>query len=446
MDTCSTTRLLWLLCLLPALWLAGPLAADPRPNIAVFIMDDVGQRDIGAFGNPAVQTPNIDRLAAEGIRFTQAFLTTSSCTASRASILTGLYPHSTGAPGLHDTLPATVDSLPLQLKRAGYYTASIGKWHLGEPFKSHFDRVVDMREHTGSADWLPELAKRPHSQPFFFWFASLDAHTPYDWHKPLLIDPPDEVIVPPWSTDSDYERRMLALYYHEIARVDGNIGKVIDALRREGMLDNTLVVVLSDNGAIFGGAKTTLYDEGLLTPLILRYPPRIAAGLANSQLVSSIDLAPTLLALAGAPVPEGMDGVSLWPTIADPQHPVRDYIYAERNRQGPDRYFERAIRTREFLYKRNYNGRRLCDPLADTIFGDKPRDSKHRELYHIPSDPLAQHDLSELPQYHELLTSLRQVLNITMHVTHDDPPPLVMEQCPLRPWHERIQFPQGWRQ
>lgn len=428
-----------LLLLQTALCMAAPL-----PNIVVFIMDDVGQTDVGAFGNPEVSTPNIDQLAAEGMRFHQAFLTTSSCSSSRASILTGLYPHSTGAPALHDPLPGNIENLPRLLKAAGYYTASIGKWHLGEPFKQNFDRVVDMHEPSGAADWLPELARKPKDKPFFFWLASLDAHVPYDWTPPLRHHDPRHVMIQPWYTDTPYERVQLAEYYDEIERADSNIGKVVNALRQSGELDNTLIIVLSDNGASFGSAKTSIYDEGLLTPLIMRYPPRIAAQGHNQQLVSSVDLAPTLLELAGVPLPVGLHGVSLWPTIADPQKAVRPFIYAERNKHVDRNYFERAIRTKEFLYKQNYDGRRLCDPEADLLTERKPRDSGNSEFYHLPTDPAAQHDISSDPEFRSDQTALRQQMNQIMYNTHDKPPPLIMEQCKPRGWEVRVPLPKNW--
>lgn len=419
---------------------AGWVIAAQRPNIVVFILDDVGQQDVGAFGNNVVSTPNIDRLASEGMRFDRAFLSTSSCSSSRASLLTGLYPHSTGAPALNDPLPATVDSLPQQLKAAGYYTASVGKWHLGEPFKSHFDRVMENSGERAATDWLPELARRPHDKPFFFWFATSDAHAPYNWHTPLQLADPRSVIVSPRMEDTAYERRMTALYYFEIARVDRNIGAVLDALAQAGELDNTLVVVLSDNGSQFGGAKTTLYDDGLLTPLVMRYPARIAGQRENRQLVSAIDLAPTLLQLAGIAVPTAMQGVSLWPTIDNPQQAVRTSLYAERNRHGQP-HFERAIRTETRLYKRNYLGRRLCDPEADNLDGIQNRDSGHEELYDMANDPAALTNLYRNPEYRSELASLRVQMNHIMHDTGDRAPPLLLLQCDTRPLHDRIHLP-----
>jgi arylsulfatase A-like enzyme len=414
-------------------------AAAPPPNIVFFVLDDVGQTDIGAFGNPVIQTPNIDRLAHEGMRFNNAFLTTSSCTASRASILTGLYPNETGAPGLGDILPAMVESLPRLLKNAGYYTAAVGKWHLGQPFKSHFNRVVDMREDTGSADWLPEFARRPKDKPFFFWFASHDAHIPYDWKPPLKTYSPAEVIVQPWQSDTHYERQLIALYYNEITRADHSIGILISSLRNEGLLDNTIVIVLSDNGAMFGDAKARLYDEGLKTPLVIRFPPRITADITNTQLVSSIDLVPTLLEAAHIQVPQVMDGVSLWPTIMQPEKPVRNFIYAQRNNiEHPA--FGRAIRSEHFLFKRNYLGRRLCDPLNGLLIGERPRYRLYAEFYDLSKDPLAQHNLIHDPEYTSVIFHYRSLMNKLMYVNNDVAPPLILEQCKPLPWGQNIRI------
>ncbi|MCC7516796.1 MAG: sulfatase [Pseudomonadales bacterium] len=411
------------------------------PNIIIFVLDDVGQQDIGTFGNPVVRTPNMDQLAREGMRFDNAFLSTSSCSPSRASLLTGLYPSATGAPNLDDPVPATITSLPQLLHRAGYYTASVGKWHLGEPFKAHFDRVVEPHEESGSADWLPELARRPHDKPFFFWLASKDAHEPYFWNPPLLRQDPKQVLVPEGVDDNKYTRDMIASYYDEIARADGHIGQVLAALRGEGVLDNTLVMVLSDNGSQVSGAKTTLYDSGLKTPLIMRFPQRIAMGVSNVQLVSAVDVMPTVLALAGVPLLASAPGVSLWPTLQNPSQPVRDYIYAEQNRHGQP-HFERAVRTRSYLFKRNYLHSRLCDPSWDAVWDpDSPKDQRHEEFYDLLHDPQAKHNSLDDPRYQSQRAEAHTILARIFHETRQQSPQaLVLEHCPQRPWHERIRW------
>ena len=422
------------------LWLGVEAATSTQPNIAIFIMDDVGQSDLGTYGHPIVKTPNIDRIAREGMRFDNAFLTTSSCSSSRASILTGLYPHNTGAATLGSPVPATVDSLPQQLKRAGYYTASVGKWHLGEPFKSHFNRVVEMRDESGAIDWLPEFQRRPRNKPFFFWFASGDAHIPYDWTPPLSLSyRPDNVMIHPWSVDNPYERAELVQYYNEITRADKNIGLMLNAMQQAGVLDNTLVIVMSDNGTMFGSAKTSLYDEGIKTPLVMRHPKRIKADTINTQLISSIDLMPTLVAAAGVSTPTGLLGVSLWPTLTQPDRAVRQHIFAERNTHAVP-MFERALRTSRYLYKRNYLHRRLCDPDASLLIGTKLRERVFEEFYDLAHDPSAQQNLAQHREYQADKLALSAQMSQLMQDTRDTAPPLMLEQCETLPWDRRIEL------
>lgn len=416
---------------------SGSILAFSSPNVLIFMLDDVGQSDVGAFGNAVVETPNIDKLAAGGMRFTNAFVTTSSCTPSRASVLTGQYPSAAGAAQLHAEVPENIVSLPRLLRNAGYYTASIGKWHLGEPFKQHFDTVIEPRDSSGAVDWLPTLAARPAGKPFFFWFASVDAHSPFDWQAPMQYQDPTELVLPPWATDDPFNRQMMAQYYNEIARADRNIGRVIDALASQGLLENTLVMVLSDNGAQIGGAKTTLYDEGIKTPLVMHFPRSIRVNGSNTQLVSTVDLMPTVLELAGIKAPPGLPGVSLLPTLENPQKAVRDYIYAERNRHGQE-YFERAIRTQRFLYKRNYLGIRLCEPSMEHIPETRrPRGVVHEEFYDLYSDPLARQNLAGViksdSEFAQDINAARYRLSQMMQQMRQQPPPLLLEQCEPAP-------------
>ena len=157
--------------------------AKERPNVILIIGDDISWNDLGCYGNRFIRTPNVDRLAASGIRFTNTFLTASSCSPSRCSIITGRYPHNTGAAELHTPLPEDQLPFPLRLKESGYWCAQGGKWHLGDETKRAFDEVRNKQNEKdpgAEGEWLPLLQNRPKDKPFFMWFASIDAHRGWD--------------------------------------------------------------------------------------------------------------------------------------------------------------------------------------------------------------------------------------------------------------------------
>jgi arylsulfatase A-like enzyme len=274
------------------------------------------------------------------------------------------------------------------------------------------------------------------------WLASKDAHDPYYWNPPLRRQDPATVIVPSYAADDAFTRQVMAGYYDEIARADENIGRVVDELRREQLLDKTIVIVLSDNGSEIGGTKTTLYDEGLKTPLVMRLPPAaMQAGVVNRQLVSVVDLMPTILELAGLAHVQDAPGVSLLPTLKNPAQPVRGYIYAERNKHGSEN-FERLLRTSDFFYKRNYFNRRLCDPYWDAVVDpDRPRDSAYEEFYDLQRDPSARDNRVAEREYRDSLNKARQQLSSIMAEVDQKPPPLLFKQCLPRGLDETIRWP-----
>lgn len=431
---------------------------DTPPNIVLIIADDLAWEDTGTYGNPKVGTPNIDRLAREGMRFTHAFVTISSCSPSRSSIITGRYPHNTDAEQLHWPLPAEQVTFVEKLKAAGYWTAASGKWHLGAAVKNRFDLVDDPGESgfqtdpktgkmlaaddSGAAGWIPILQKRPKDKPFFLWFAALDPHRDYVDNSIPNPHDPSEVIVPPHLPDAPEVRKELALYYDEIARLDGNVGKVLAELERQGVAENTLILFISDNGRPFPGAKTTMYDTGIRTPLLARWPKRIQPGAVAGGLVSSIDLAPTILQLAGLDIPSTVQGRSFTAMLTDPQAKTRDEIHAEKNwHDYEDRV--RALRTERFKYIRNdYPDlagtpsadagrspsmdaiRRLhkegkLTPLQARIF-QKPRPAE--ELYDLQNDPIETNNLAGDPRYEKTLVELREKLNAWGRETNDAMP------------------------
>ena len=274
--------------------------ADTRPNIVFIIADDLAWDDLGCTGNPGVRTPNLDRLAKGGMRFTNAYLTISSCSPSRASIITGTYPHQTDAEQLHWPLPADRLTFVELLKASGYWTAAAGKWHLGNAVKDRFDEIREadvsgfqlptgeaakagkiVQNVTGDArsgcdQWVPLLKTRPGDKPFFLWLAALDPHRDYD--EGILKQPhkPGDVRLPPYVADTPKSRLDYALYYDEITRLDRFVGGVMAELKEQNVADNTFVLFISDNGRPFPRDKTTLYDSGIKTPFIVHWPERIA--------------------------------------------------------------------------------------------------------------------------------------------------------------------------
>ncbi|GAB3284666.1 PQQ-dependent sugar dehydrogenase [Parahaliea aestuarii] len=325
------------------------------PNFVVIIADDMSADDLGTYGNTFVETPNIDSLANAGLRYDNMFLATASCSASRASLLTGKYPQSNGLTKLHGYLPEDQSTLGLLLRNEGYYTASIGKWHIGSRVVGQFDKVVNESDSPGSQQWLSSLRERPRDKPFFFWLASRDPHRPWQLLPTDPVEPLDtaSIVVPPGFVDGPGTRKQLANYYGEVRRFDHDVGRVVSELRAQGVLDQTMIVVMADNGRPFFRAKTGLYDAGIRTPFVVHWPGGITEAGHRDQLLSGIDLAPTLLDLAGVnSLPDDIEGRSFRASLNNPTSTLRRYVFAERNEHARP-FHERAVRSLDYLYKEN---------------------------------------------------------------------------------------------
>lgn len=342
---------------------AHATAQAPRPNFVFLIGDDISAEDLGCYGNPGIRTPHLDRLAAQSLLFTSGYLATSSCSPSRCAFLTGRYPHNLGtAAELHGPLPAGLAMFPRELRAAGYHCAQAGKTHFGEnwneltgPAVAAFDVGGEGKEAAGPggmSQWLARLRDRPADKPFFMWFASHDAHRPWNAGAFNGTHRPADVRVPPYLLDTPATREDLAHYYDEIARFDHHLGEVLDELARQGVQDNTVVIVTSDNGRPFVHSKTQLYEDGIRMPLIVRWPPAGGRPRRTASLASAIDLAPTVLELAGVACPATVQGVSLVPILQDPAAAVRDYVFAERNWHNFPAH-GRLVRAGDFVYLRN---------------------------------------------------------------------------------------------
>ena len=442
--------------------------AAGRPNIVVIIADDMAWDDCGVFGHPTIRTPNIDGLAAAGMRFENAFLTISSCSPSRCSILTGLYPHNTDAEELHWPLPANQVTFVEHLKSHGYWTGAAGKWHLGNLVRDRFDvvREVDTSgfqlpadgegkrgefvetgqgdARSGCTDWIPLLRERPTDKPFFLWLAAVDPHRPY---SPGIVPVPhqaDDVRVPPYQPDTLDVRADYANYYDEIQRLDEYVGRVINELIRQQILKNTVVIFFSDNGRPFPRDKTTLYDSGIKTPLIVRWPATVRPNSTTAALVSTVDLAPTIMEIAGIQPLKTFAGVSLLPLLTDTAKTIRSFIHAEKNWHDYEDH-ARAVRDQRYKYIRNYFNDLPNTPPADAVRSEtfqlmrrhymegtlpasqtqcfvtpRPRE----ELYDVLSDPHELRNLAADARHQDTLARFRDALRAWELETNDTVPQL----------------------
>ena len=462
-------RLITLLLLMPTL---TALAADPptpkgfdaarKPNFVFFIADDISQEDFGCYGHPSLKTPHVDALAATGMRFDNAYLTTSSCSPSRCSIITGRYPHNTGAPELHTRLPDNQVRFSELLREAGYYTVLAGKNHMfGNPDRA-FDRITRGGEPGGSSDWVQHVRDRPKDKPFFFFFASYDAHRGWKVsdHAPTYKN--DEVIVPPYLVDTPGTRGDLALYYHEVSRFDHFIGLVKAELEKQGVLEQTMIVVAADNGRPFPRCKTRLYDSGIKTPWVVHYPAVIRAPAVSESFISVIDLSATCLELAGIKRPACIQGRSFLPILKNPRAVVREAVFAEHN-WHVYRNHERMVRFGDYLYiKNNYPDQpNLCyeahkDPAGRDLWRAQaagettPSQQKlfanpcpSEELFRVSRDPHQLTNLADNPEHAKALDAARRLLGQWTKETGDTipedptpdrhPPPRVEDGKIVRP-------------
>lgn len=435
-------------------------SATVPPNIVFIIADDLSWAHLGAYGSDEVRTPNLDRLAREGVVFENAFVSTPSCTPSRASILTGRngFELEEGAT-LWGYLPARFATWTELLAQHGYRVGATGKgWAPGflidrevnpagrpwngirnRPYGDRFEEL-QMSDIDYAANFEAFLDAADETQPFSFWMGTFEPHRGYTEGvaAALGIDSV-AVTVPPFMPDADEVRDDIAEYYAEIEYIDAQAGRVMEALERRGLQDNTIVVFTSDNGMPFPRAKATLYDYGTRMPLLFWWGDNIAGGRRIENLVSLTDIAPTLLEFAGlefaglefagVEAQSVMSGQSLAPLLIPgrPGLPAREAVYMYRERHGfyPDSggmsYPSRAIRTHDHLLI--WNARPDAIPLdvdggpARTFMEENAEEypSLHAlsfgprseyELYDVRADAWQMRNLAEDGAYAELLESL----------------------------------------
>jgi arylsulfatase A-like enzyme len=412
------------------------VSADERPNILWIITDDHSQEDVGCYGHNLIHTPNMDRLAREGTKFTSAFSAAPSCAPTRSGLITGMYPIRIGAHNQRNNqaeLPGHVRLLPQYLRDAGYFCVN-ANWNLTRRGKSDYQFQCDQRE---TYEQVTDWAKRREGQPFFAQVQISEPHRVFSGRTGHPVDP-QQIELPPQYPDDPVIRADFAGYLNDVQVADDKLGRILDKLDREGDSGNTIVFFFGDQGRPFPRGKQFLYDEGLKIPLIVRWPEQIPAGNVCDRLVSMLDFAPTCLDLAGLDVPSHMDGV----VFLGENTAERDVLFASRDRidDAVDRI--RCLRTKRFKYIRNF-------------FPDKPYDMnesymvmvhptlhalrKHHadgtltpeqalwmapsrpveELYDVEADANEFHNLAGDPEHAEVLESFRKQLNNWVDETND---------------------------
>ena len=337
------------------------IAAEPRRNVMVIVADDLG-RQVGCYGDKVAKTPNIDKLAAAGTRFTHGFASVASCSPSRATMLTGLPTHQCGQYGLahgthHQKTFANIKSLPGLLAPAGYHTGVVAKLHVLPQTVYPFDReIADAGRNpvlvTAKAEKFLDGAG---DKPFFLWVGLTDPHraakgfaNENKYPQGVPAEPVDAktVPVPAHLPDQLEVRREMADYYQSVARMDHGVGLLLKLLDDRKLADSTLIVFLSDNGIPFPGAKTTLYDAGVHLPFVVRKPGQ-KAGIVSEAMVSWTDLAPTILDWCGAKPAPAMRGRSVLPILEEKLPKGWNTVYGSHQMHEVTMYYPmRSVRTR----------------------------------------------------------------------------------------------------
>lgn len=318
---------------------------------------------MGCSGNSYIQTPNLDKLAAQGMRFTHAFTPTPTCAPSRSTLYTGLYPARHGAMGNHTECHSNISSLPKLLRELGYKVAIAGKTHVKPDSLFDFEYIggflPKQEEHrrkyraegldTKPVEHFLSTHKSDNpDQPICLILGDSNPHV--TWEPNKTYDP-NLLPIPPYIVDTPTTRQALANYYQDITTMDTRIGEIDRLLETHGFVDNTLFIYTTDHGSEWPHCKWTLYDTGIRVPFIARWDDMISPGIVTDAMISHVDLLPTLIDIAGGDPAEELDGKSFLDVIRGQQTSFRDKIYGTHTRDGEMNIFpQRCVRDQNYKY------------------------------------------------------------------------------------------------
>lgn len=430
------------------------------PNVVLYVTNDQGLETLGVYGNQDVPTPHIDQFAKEGAYFTQAFASSSSCSVSRATLLSGLHGHVNGMYGhshLHHHFRSfkSIQSLPALLAKAGYRTARIGKYHVGPSDIYAFEQIFPQQSSTSKnhygrslaemADVVIPFATRNRQQPFFLYMATDDAHrsAPHFHDKPNAFGnrkqgypniqrfrlPADQLTVPRYLPDIPEVRDELVELYESTSRIDQGFGRFIDNLKQAGLYKNTLIIFLSASGSSMPNAKTTLYDTGIKLPLIVKAPGQKQHGKIDDALISWVDITPTILDYASVNTDITFNGNSFRSLLeqdarqnfddnpAEKKHaPYKDHfdeVYGSHTFHEITMYYPmRMVRTRQYkliwniAYPLQYpTGLNIYDSSTNTAI-------RERKITHLGKRPVSQYEFRAEYELYDIQNDPEEVNNL----------------------------------
>lgn len=438
-----------------------------RTNIMLITVDDMNYDSVGCFGCLVEDiTPNLDRLAAEGMRFENSHVTVAVCQPSRSALLTGRYPHHNGARGFED-IDASVTTLTQVLHKNGFYNGIIGKEdHVAPRSKFFWDEYVSVLNEENGWGRSPEVYYREttkflkkakeEDKPFFIMVNSHDPHRPFAGAEDEIkyfghyteapeYYSPEEIAVPGCLPDIPDVRKELSQYYASVHRADATIGRILNALDEQGYRNNTLVLFLSDNGMALPFAKTNCYLNSTKSPYIMRWSGHIKPGSVSDALVTGIDYTPTILDVLGIEPIMGMDGKSMKNVIlANADH--HEYIFTMFFKTAKNHITKsalsfpmRCVQNKRFAYIFNgwSDGKtvftnestegltfKAMEAAAETDEQIKERVELFKfrvteELYDFQLDPHALNNLMDLPEYRDLLNTMRIKMYEYMQASQD---------------------------
>lgn len=335
------------------------MAATPLPNLLLILADDCTYRDLEVYGGQA-KTPHLNKLAAEGMKFSNCFQAAPMCSPTRHCLYTGLYPVKSGAYPNHTRAYDWVKSIASYLQGLGYVTHLSGKTHIGPASVFPFDYSKRKGDNNPDPEMLKAVIQSGESSraPFLFIAASNEPHEPYT-KGDATVYPPEKLSLPPVLVDTLETRTAFSKYLAEVTYFDSQVGELVGLIDAAGLSENTLVMVLSEQGNSFPFAKWTCYDAGLQSACVVRWPAQVAAGRVSEALVEYVDVVPTFLEAAGMERPEVLDGRSFLPVLRGEAAQHKTHVFGLQTTRGinsgSDHFGIRSVRDARYRYVRNFS-------------------------------------------------------------------------------------------